>query len=99
MIRRLSPPGKGLRPYLSHRLTSSLLLPLLLYGADLFSPNVTMLDKMEVFCRKVLRWVTNCFSSTPTTILTYEACLPPLNVLSLTDSAWLLSGWSALLLR
>ena len=38
-IKRLSPPGKGLPPYLCHRLASSLIAPILLYGSDLFTPS------------------------------------------------------------
>src|SRR5438309_7929800 len=37
-----------------------------------------MQDKMTVFWNKVMRWITNCFSSTPVPILACEACLPPL---------------------
>ena len=33
---------------------------------------------MTVFWNKVMRWITNCFSSTPVPILAYEASLPPL---------------------
>src|SRR5437899_7925933 len=55
-----------------------LLLPILTYGCDLFSPNTTMQDKMTVFWNKVMRWITNCFSSTLVPILACEACLPSL---------------------
>src|SRR5437879_8830487 len=55
-----------------------LLLPILTYGCDLFSPNMTMQDKLTVFWNKVMRWIINYFSSTPVPILTCEACLPPL---------------------
>ena len=55
-----------------------LILPILTYGCDLFSPNMSMQDKMTVFWNKVMRWITNCFSSTPVPILACEACLPPL---------------------
>ena len=37
-VKRLSPPAKGLPPYLCHRLASSLIAPILLYGSDLFTP-------------------------------------------------------------
>src|SRR5437660_1807139 len=53
-------------------------LPILTYGCDLFSPNMTMQHKMTVFWNKVMRWITNCFSSTLVPILACEACLPPL---------------------
>ena len=77
-IKQLSSPGSGLPPYLNRRLAMGLLLPILTYSCDLFSPNATMQDKMTVFCNKVMRWITNCFSSTPVPILPYEACMPPL---------------------
>ena len=80
-IKRLSPPSKGLPPYLCHRLTSSLIVPILLYGSDLFTPLLKMQDKLDTFWRRVQRWVTNCFSSTPIPILAIEACLPPLTLL------------------
>ena len=80
-IKRLSPPGKGLPPYLCHRLASSLLAPVLLYGSDLFTPLVRMQDKLDVFWHRVQRWVTNCFSSTLVPILAIESCLPPLVLL------------------
>ena len=79
IIRQLSPAGKGLSPHANRRLASGLILPILSYGADLFVPNTSTLDKMTVFWNKVLRWVTNCFRSTPVTILSCEACLPPLD--------------------
>jgi len=80
-IKRLSPSGKGLPPYLCHRLDSSLLAPVLLYGADLYTSSVRIQDKLDVFWHRVQRWVTNCFSSTPVPILAIEACLPPLVLL------------------
>jgi len=80
-IKRLSPPGKGLPPYLCHRLASSLLAPVLLYCADLYTPLVKMQDQLDVFWHRVQRWVTHCFSSTPISILAIEACLPPLVLL------------------
>ena len=80
-VKQLSSPGSGLPPYLNRRLAMGLLLPILTYGCDLFSPNITMQDKMTVFWNKVMRWITNCFSSTPVPILACEACLPPLFLL------------------
>ena len=44
-------------------------------------PNSPMLNKMTVFWNRVLRWVTNCFLSTPVSILPCEACLSPLDSL------------------
>jgi len=40
LIRPLSQPGAGLSPYLCHRLATSLVAPIFLYGADLFTPSV-----------------------------------------------------------
>ena len=81
VIKRLSPPGAGLSTLHTRRLVSSLLLPVIAYGADLFTPNGASSQRMEVFWNKALRWATNCFSSTLTTILPAEAAIPPLPVL------------------
>jgi len=54
-IKRLSPPGKGLPPYLCYRLASSLLAPVLLYGSDLYTPSVRMQDKLDVFWHRAQR--------------------------------------------
>ena len=80
-VKRLSPPGIGLPPFLSHRLASSPLFPILSYGEDAFLPTVHMTRKLSAFWHKVQRWATNCFMSTPTDILAIEACLPPLEIL------------------
>ena len=80
-VKRLSPPGMGLPPFLCHRLASSLLFPILSYGADTFKPTVHMTRKLSAFWHKVQRWTTNCFTYTPTDILAVEACLPPLDLL------------------
>jgi len=80
-IKRLSPPGMGLPPFLCHRLASSLLFPILSYGADVFTTTYHMTRKLAAFWHQVQRWSTNCFSSTPTDILAIEACLPPLDLL------------------
>ena len=80
-VKRLSPPGIGLPPFLCHRLASSLLFPILSYGADAFVPTIHMTRKLAVFWHKVQRWTTNCFLSTPTDILAIEACLLPLELL------------------
>ena len=81
LVRRLSPPGAGLAPYLCHRLATSLIAPILLYGPNLFTPNVGSITRLNTFWHKVQRWATNCFSSTPTGILTIESCLPPVPLL------------------
>ena len=80
-VKRLSPPGMGLPPFLCHRLASSLLFPILSYGADVFVPTVHMIRRLSSFWHKVQRWTTNCFISTPSDILAVEACLPPLELL------------------
>ena len=77
LIGGLSPPGAGLPPYLCHRLATSLIAPILLHGADLFTPSVGMTTHLDTFWRKVQRWNTNWFSATPTGILSVESCLPP----------------------
>ena len=52
-VKRLSPPGVGLPPFLCHRLASSLLFPTLSYGVDAFSPTVHMIRKLYAFWHKV----------------------------------------------
>jgi len=81
LVRRLSPPAAGLHPYLCHRLATSLIAPILLYGADLFTPEVGTTTRLDTFWGKVQRWTTNCFSATPTRILSVESCLPPISLL------------------
>ena len=81
LIRRLSPPGAGLPPYLCHRLATSLIARILVYGADLFTPSVGTTTRLDTFWRKVQRWTTNCISATPTGILSVESCLPPVSLL------------------
>ena len=76
-VKRLSSPGAGVRPFLNHRIALGLLLPILTYGSDLLTPNSHSLEAMNSFWHRTCRWVTNCFYSTPTSILTREACLPP----------------------
>ena len=80
-VKRLSPPGMGLPPFLYHRLASALLFPILSYGADVFKPTIHMTRKLSAFWHKVQRWATNCFACTPIDILAVEACLPPLDLL------------------
>jgi len=81
LIRRLSPPGAGLPPYLCPRLATSLVAPILLYGADLFTPSVGTTTRHDTFWRKVQRWTTNCFSAMPTGIPSVESCLHPVSLL------------------
>jgi len=80
-IRRLSPPGMGLPPYLFLFLARSLRAPILLYGSALWTPPPSIMGPMSIFWHRVCRWITNCFSSTNLTCLHREACLPPLPVL------------------
>jgi len=80
-MRRLSPPGAGLPPYLCHRLATSLVASILLYGPDLFTPSVGTTTRLDTFLHKVQRWTTNFFSATPTGILSVESCLPPISLL------------------
>ena len=87
-MKRLSPPGMGLPPFLCHRVASSLLFPILSYGADVFTPTSHTARKLSVFWHKVQRWLTNCFACTPTDILAVEACLPPESSSSRTNAAW-----------
>jgi len=80
-VKRLSPRGMGLPPFLCHRLASSLLFPILSYGADTFKPTIHMTRKLAAFWHNVQRWTTNCFACTPVDILAVEACLPPVDLL------------------
>jgi len=80
-VKRLSPPGMGLPPYLCHRLAASLPFPILSHGGDIFYPTVHMTRKLAVFWHKVQRWYTNCFACTLTDIWAMEAWLPPLDLL------------------
>ena len=79
-VKRLSSPGGGTRPFLAHRVAMGLFLPILTYGADLLVPNHRPTQSVSSFWHRVCRWVTNNFYSTPTSILTREACLPPVDV-------------------
>ena len=81
LIPHLSPAGAGLPPYLCHRLATSLIAPILLYGADLFTPSLGTTTRLDTFWRNVQRWTTNSFSATPTGILSVESCLPPVSLL------------------
>ena len=80
-IRRLSPPGMDLPPYLCLSLARSLLAPILLYGSAIWTPPLSIMGPMSVFWHRVCWWITNCFSSTNLTCLHREACLPPLPTL------------------
>ena len=77
-VKRLSSPGAEVRPFLNHCIALGLLLPILTYGSDLLVPNAHSLGAMNSFWHRTCRWVTNCFFTTTTSILTREACLPPI---------------------
>ena len=79
-LKRLSSPGGGTLPFLAHRVAMGLFLPILTYGTDLLVPNHRTTLSMNSIWHRVSRWVTNCLHSTPTSILTREACLPPIDV-------------------
>ena len=78
-VKRLSSRGGGTRPFLAHRVATGLFLPILMCGADLLGPNHPTTTSMNSFWHRVCRWVTNNFYSTPTSILTREACLTPID--------------------
>ena len=78
-IKRLSSPGGGTHHFLAHRVAMGLFLPILTYGADLLVPYHRTTQSMNSFWHRVCRWVTNSFHSTPTSILTREACLLPID--------------------
>ena len=78
-VKRLPSPGGGTRPFLAHRVAMGLFLPILTDGADLLVPNQHTTLSMNTFWHRVYRWVTNNLYSTPPSILTREACLPPID--------------------
>ena len=78
-MKGLPSPGGGTRPFLAHRVPMGLFLPILTCGADLLVPNHRTTLSMDSFWHQVCRWVTNNFYSTPTPILTREACLPQID--------------------
>jgi len=79
-IQRLSMPGKGLSPNRARRLVKGIILPTLLFGAEIFHLTVTMIGKMQTFWNRVLRWITNSFYATNTTVVSAEACLAPIKL-------------------
>jgi len=68
----------GLPPHLCLSFARSLLAPIVLYGSAVWNPALTIMSPMSVFWRRVCRWITNCFSTTNTTCLHREACVPQL---------------------
>ena len=81
MLRRLSAADKGLSSWCNRKLAAGLILPILIYGSDFFSPNTHMLGKLGTFWNRVLRWTTNYFPSTNIPVLHLEASLPPIKAL------------------
>lgn len=55
LITWLSPPRVGLAPYLCHKLARSLIASILLYRADLFTPNTGFLSRLNTFRHKLQR--------------------------------------------
>ena len=76
LIRPRSRPGAGLALYVCHRLATSMVAPILLYGADPFSPSEGAMARLNSFWHNVQRWTTTRFSATTTGILAVESCLP-----------------------
>jgi len=58
-------------------MAKGIIVPTLFYGAEFLEPNITMRNKMETFMNRVRRWITNCFYSTNTIVLSAQACLMP----------------------
>jgi len=54
-VKRLSPPGMGLAPFLCHCLASSVLFPILSNGTDTCQPTAHMTRKLSVFWHNVQR--------------------------------------------
>ena len=77
-VKCLSSPGAGVRPFLCHQIASGLLFPIHTYGADLLTPNFSARRGVNSFWHRVQRWTTYNFVSTPTCILSREACLRPI---------------------
>jgi len=77
-VKSLSSPGVGVRLFRGYRIASGLLLPIRSYGADLHTPNYAALRVMKSLWHRVQRWTTNKFFSTPNSILSCAAFLPPI---------------------
>jgi hypothetical protein len=78
MLKPLSTPGSGLTGYNARRLAQAVILPSLLYGSAVFTPNTASFTHLNSLWTRVLRWITNCFYSTNRNILFPEAALMPL---------------------
>ena len=79
-IQRLSAHSKGPSPYMMRRLPKGIILPMILYGAEILEPKVTMMRKMQMLWNRVLRWITNLFHETNVTVLSVKACLAPVRI-------------------
>jgi len=73
-IKRLFSPGGRLTPYSARRMAKAIIIPTPLYGAEFLDPSATMKHKMEVLLNRVKRWITNCFFSINTNVLSAEDC-------------------------
>ena len=93
-IQRPSGFGKGLTPYQCRRLAKAILLPTMLYGAEVFQPQATILSKMETMWRRVQRWITNCFRVTEIKALSAEACLMPIELYIMQTQALATIRWA-----
>jgi len=78
-IRQLSAAGKGLSSWCNRKLVFSAILPILIYGCDLFVSDTATLKKLNSLWHGVLRWTTNCFYTTALGALYCEASLPPIS--------------------
>ena len=61
-------------------MAKAIIIRTLLYGAEFLDPSTTMKHKMEVLLNRVKRWITNCFYSTNTNVLSAEACIMPVDL-------------------
>ena len=93
-VRGLSDAGKGVSPHLCDRLAYCLMFPILSYSADLLTPTKGVFNKMEVHCRQVQRWVTNCFRPLQCRFSPLRRAFHLSLFYSHTKDGWLLSGSS-----
>jgi len=77
-FKHLSSSGAGVRPFLGHRIANGLPFSILTYRANLLTPNYAAPRGMNGFWHRVQRWTTNNLFSTPTSIRSRDACLPPI---------------------
>lgn len=75
-VKCLSSPRTRVRPFLCTRITQGLPLPILTSGAEFFPTNSHSLKGINHCWNRVQRWLTNVFFSMPTSIPSWEACLP-----------------------